>query len=185
MMKIEIRRPKTIDIEELDLFFKTVVWDTFNKEGLGNLSEDIANEIIVKNEYLKSDIDSDGEKRYFLLATAANRIIGTIEYGLTSDLINNCTNGEYRGLVEIGTLFVSPNYQGQGVGNLLLNSMYITLKSRGIKEFCLDSGYKNAQKVWEKKFGKPNYLLKDYWGSGADHMIWRKKLEDVSIAFKI
>lgn len=46
------------------------------------------------------------------------------------------------------------------------------------KEFCLDSGYTNAQKVWKKKFGEPDYLLKDYWGEGFDHMIWRGRTND-------
>ena len=51
--------------------------------------------------------------------------------------------------------------------------MFLTLKARGITEFCLDSGYTNAQTIWKKKFGKPHYLLKDYWNAGCHHMIWK------------
>jgi hypothetical protein len=56
--------------------------------------------------------------------------------------------------------------------------MYLTLQNRGIEEFCLDSGYLSAQKIWRKKFGEPDYLLKDYWGEGYNHMIWRIKVRD-------
>lgn len=87
-------------------------------------------------------------------------------------------------LAEIGTVFVKPDYQGQGIGNLLLNAMYLTLQSRGIEEFCLDSGYVNAQKIWKGKFGEPDYLLENYWGEGYPHMIWRKRISDISIIFR-
>ena len=53
------------------------------------------------------------------------------------------------------------------------------LKRRGMEEFCLDSGYKSAQKIWLNKFGTPEYCLKDYWAKGFDHMIWRVKIETV------
>jgi hypothetical protein len=57
--------------------------------------------------------------------------------------------------------------------------MYSTLKSKGIEEFCLDSGYKIAQTIWKKKFGEPVYLLEDYWDKGNDHMIWRIRVSDL------
>ncbi len=66
-----------------------------------------------------------------------------------------------------------------GVGNLLLTTMYSTLKNNGIEEFCLDSGYGSAQQIWKKKFGDPDYLLKDYWGKGNDHLIWRIRINDL------
>jgi len=37
----------------------------------------------------------------------------------------------------------------------------------------------NAQKIWINKFGEPEYYLKDYWGEGADHMVWRLKVSEV------
>lgn len=179
MRSVMIRRPKIEDKEELNRFFAEVVTDTFAREGLAELREEIGNEIKAKNRYLQSDYDSSGEVRYFLLALARERIIGSIEYGRASELIDRCTDGELRTLVEVGTVFVHPDYQGRGVGNLLLNAMYSTLKTRGIAQFCLDSGYTHAQKIWRKKFGEPAYVLKDFWSEGFDHMIWRVKLDDV------
>lgn len=173
VQKVEIRRPRTEDIEELHQFFRIVISETFAKEGLAGLIDDIETEIESKNNYLHLDLDSKGEKRYFLIALAENKIIGTIEYGPASKLIQDCTNGKLGNLVEVGTVFVLPYYQRQGIGNKMLNQMLYTLKARGIQEFCLDSGYKNAQTIWKKKFGEPDYLLKDYWGQGQDHMIWK------------
>jgi hypothetical protein len=53
------------------------------------------------------------------------------------------------------------------------------MQKDGIKEFCLDSGYKIAQRIWIEKLGIPQYHLKDYWGKDADHMIWQRNIEDV------
>ncbi|ENQ3077045.1 GNAT family N-acetyltransferase [Bacillus cereus] len=185
MYHVEIRRPRIEDIEDINQFFITTIKDTFAREGLSELLDDIENEIEIKKEYLKCDFNSNGENRYFLIAvdTNCNKIIGTIEYGPVSELINTRTNKALKDLPEIGTVFVHPNYQKRGIGNLLLNAMFLTLLSGGIKEFCLDSGYKNAQKVWKKKFGEPNFLLKDYWGKGYDHMIWKRCIRDIPITF--
>ncbi|EEM16828.1 MULTISPECIES: GNAT family N-acetyltransferase [Bacillus] len=185
MYNVEIRRPIIGDYEELHQLFHTVIVDTFAREGLSELTGDIENEIETKKQYLKCDFDSDGKNRYFLIAVDkhCNKIIGTIEFGPSSKLINNCTDGALKDLYEIGTVFVLPNYQRRGIGNLLLNAIFLTLLDKGIKEFCLDSGYTNAQKIWKKKFGEPNFLLKDYWGEAYDHMIWRKCINDIPIIF--
>lgn len=178
MNNVVIRRPSIEDIKQLNEFFRIVIIDTFNKAGIGEKSDDINDEIKVKKKYLESDFESNGEKRYFLIALDGDKIIGSIEYGPASDLISDCTNNTFKELIEIGTVFVLPDYQGIGVGNLLLNKMYFTLQNKGIEEFCLDSGYISAQKIWKKKFGEPDYLLKDYWDEGYDHMIWRVKVSE-------
>lgn len=175
------------DNEKLAQFFSQVIRDTYVKEGLVELVDDIENEIETKKQYLKSDLDSHGENRYFLIALDKkdNKVIGSIEYGPVSELISNCTNGALKEWIEVGTVFVHPDYQRRGIGTLLLNVMFLTLQNRGIEEFCLDSGYTNAQKIWKKKFGEPDYLLKDYWGEGIDHMIWKRCTNDMSIIFPI
>lgn len=187
MYNVEIRRPHIEDNEELTQFFRTVIQDTFAREGVSNLFDDIENEIENKKQYLKCDFDSNGKNRYFLIAVdrGCNKIIGTIEYGPASELIHHCTNGALKDVYEIGTAFVLPIYQKRGIGNLLLNVMFLTLQNRGITKFCLDSGYTDAQKIWKKKFGEPDYLLKGYWGEGCDHMIWRRYTNDMSITFRM
>ncbi|EJS68445.1 N-acetyltransferase [Bacillus wiedmannii] len=187
MYNVKVRRPNSDDLDELNMFFRLVITDTFKNEGLSQLLDDLENEIKTKKQYLKNDLESNGENRYFLLAvdTSNDKIIGTIEIGPASTLINSCTGGVFKDLYEIGTVFVLPEYQRNGIGKLLLNAMYITLLSRGITEYCLDSGYKKAQSIWTNKFGEPSYVLKDYWGESSDHMIWKKSLHDTPIIFEL
>ncbi len=184
-MNIEIKRPRIEDSQELNQFFRTVIMDTFAKEGLSEMVDEIENELESKKQNLKCDFDSNGMNRCFFTASEkrGNKMIGTIEYGPASELINNCTDGALSDLYEIGTVFVHPDYQNRGIGRLLLNVMFLTFINKGIKEFCLDSGYANAQKVWTKTFGEPDYLLRDYWGKGSDHMIWRRDTKDMPIVF--
>lgn len=173
LIDIKIRRPVHEDKAKLHEFFKLVITDTFKKEGIEEKIADLEEEIETKKKYLQLDLDSNGTLRYFLIAEHNEDIIGTIEYGKSSDLISKCTNGELKHLVEVGTIFVSPPYQNQGIGSLLLNSIYEVMETKGIKEFCLDSGYSISQKIWTKKFGVPDYFIENYWGEGMHHMIWR------------
>lgn len=179
MMPIIITRPTKEEVEALHDFFETVITDTFRKEGIGDKKEDLIAEIETKKHYLAMDLESNGENRYFLIAKIENRIMGSIEYGSSSELICQITNDKLRDIKEIGTVFVHPEYQRRGVGSLLLKAIYEELDKNKLKVFCLDSGYKHAQDVWKKKFGVPDYLIKDYWDIGYDHMIWKLKLEDI------
>jgi len=178
MKNVEISRPRFEDIELINEFFVTVLRHTFERNGIGDLVETIDGEIIDKRKKLNEDFECNGEFRYFLIAKDGEKVVGSIEYGPSSELINSCTNGAVKEVVEIGTGFVHPDYQQQGLGNRLLNELFIELQKRGIEEFCFDSGYKSAQELWVKKFGKPQYHLKDYWGEDADHMAWHLKVKD-------
>lgn len=177
MKDLQIGRPRHEDVELINKFFETVIMDTFEKNGISHLTEMIEEEIKCKRKYLKQDMESGGRDRFFLVVKEAGRVIGTIEYGSPNELIISCTRGEYKDMVELGTVFVHPEYQNRGVGSMMLRLMFDELKSKRIKEFCLDSGYKTAQKTWRKKLGTPAYIMKDYWGKGDDHMIWRVSLE--------
>ncbi|TDL80444.1 N-acetyltransferase [Peribacillus frigoritolerans] len=184
-MKIEIRRPKMEDMDELNRFFSKVIRDTFEKEGISEMVGDMKDEMACKIQYLKTDLESNGENRYFLIGLDGKEIVGSIEYGPVSELIVSCTDGAFSRLSEIGTVFVHPDYQKRGIGTLLLNVMLLTLQNRGISEFCLDSGYSSAQKVWKKKFGEPDYFLQNYWGEGCDHMIWKRNSDDFPLQFHL
>lgn len=176
MNNIKIRRPRIEDKDELLDFFKLVLEDTFIKEGIQDLVEDLEEEIVAKEKYLEDDLMTNGDLVYFLMAEDQGKIVGTIQYGPSSDLIDSCTKGEYKDLYEIASVFVRPDYQGQGIGSLLLKSIYQVMEGKRIKEFCLDSGYSNAQKIWTKKFGEPAFFLPNYWSEGHHHLIWRVDL---------
>ncbi|MBX9974580.1 GNAT family N-acetyltransferase [Cytobacillus firmus] len=176
MNSVMIRRPRAADVIELNNFFRLAINDTFLKEGIGDLLEDMEEEVKAKRDYLNRDMISGGKERYFLIALYGDKIIGSIEYGPASDLIKKCTDQALQDLYEVGTVFVHPDYQKKGIGNQLIAAMLFTLRNKGVEEFCLDSGYKLSQKIWRKKFGEPDFLLKNYWGEGAHHMIWRIKV---------
>ncbi|GAA0339204.1 GNAT family N-acetyltransferase [Bacillus carboniphilus] len=180
MKQLKIRRPEQEDIPELHHFFRTVVTDTFMKEGIGDLKDDMEEEIQTKMNYLESDLKSNGKERFFLLAVLEEQIVGTIEYGPASNLIITCTNHALKDLNEVGTVFVHPEFQRMGIGNALLRGLSEVLLKNEIQEICLDSGYRRAQQIWIKKYGNPDYFLKDYWGEGFDHMIWRVKTTELS-----
>jgi GNAT superfamily N-acetyltransferase len=185
MYHVEIRRPKLNDSEQLQHLFRSVIIDTFNKENLRDLFEDIEKEIETKIRYLHLDFESNGSDRYFLLAVINDKIIGTIEFGPSSKLINEFTNSSLRNVVEVGTVLVLPEYQKRGIGRLLFNTILLTLINREIEEFCLDSGYSNAQSYWKQKLGEPDYIFKNYWGEGNDHMIWRKRTTEFPMIFTL
>lgn len=185
MFHVEIRRPNRSDRKAMEHFFRFVITDTFAKEGLADLSEDIEEEIDSKIRCLNADIATNGEQRYFLIGLIDNNVVSSIEFGPSNALIQESSSGELRDVVEIGTVFVHPDYQQQGIGSLMLHIMYLTLLNKGITEFCLDSGYTRAQKIWKKKLGEPDYVLQDHWGHGVDHMIWRRRMTDVPIVFSI
>ena len=110
------------------------------------------------------------------MAKDKDKIIGTISFGLCSSDIKECTNNEITDLGELGSIFVLPEYQGQGIGSALIDHLLAYLKQEGIKEFCLDSGYEQAQKTWTRKFGKPYAIAKDHWAPGVDNMVWKCSL---------
>jgi GNAT superfamily N-acetyltransferase len=176
---VEIGRVLIEDKELINEFFRTVLSHTFQRNGITDLVDTFNDEINNKRLCLNQDLESGGKDRYFLIAKDKDAIVGSIEYGPSNELIAKCTNGELNGLIEIGTVFVHPDYQSKGIGRRLLNAIFMELKKNGIEEFCLDSGYKSAQKIWINKFGNPQYYFKDFWGKDADHMIWRIQIEYV------
>lgn len=172
-----IRRPIKEDLNELDAFFSLLVTNTFSREGLAEETKFIQEEIELKQKFIRLDLETGGRERYFLLALKGDQIVGTIEFGKASRLIDECTNGKMKDLIEIGTLFVHPDEEGKGIASLLLEAIFRHLKQKGFDSCCLDSGYTNAQKIWQHKFGEPSLVLKDYWGKGFDHMVWKLNLE--------
>jgi len=179
MQNFEIRRPRKADAESINDFFVLVINDTYAKEGLGDRLKDIQDEIDTKNSFLQSDLAQTLNHRHFLIALDDGQVIGTAEYGTPNEIIRNLPGDPFNGMLEIGTVFVHPEKQGQGIGSKLLHALCMTLKDTGIEEFCLDSGYTKAKQIWRKKFGEPAYILKDYWGQGFDHLIWHVSISDL------
>ncbi len=173
-----ISNPTQADRKSACQVFEISITDAFEKQGLGDFKEDIQGEIIHKKHMLDASLDQTDSDIYFLIAKLDEIVIGTISFGACGEDIKKCTENQFHNIGELGSLFVLPQYQGQGVGSALINAMVTYLFNKGIDQFCLDSGYKLAQKRWIRKFGAPYKVVKNYWGSDSDHMIWFCKVSD-------
>lgn len=169
-----IRRPSIEDLKALEEFFHLVISDTYGKEGLSELVDDINEEVKSKVDYVKKDINSNGQDMYFLVYEIDQEIVGTAAIGPSGHLIYDHMP-ELKKVKELGSVLIDPEYQGQGIGTILVNEIIDRL-SEIATEYCLDSGYTIAKQIWIKKFGEPTKILKDFWASGIDHYIWHIKL---------
>lgn len=177
MNDLLIIKPTKKDIKLAYDVFEASITDAFEKEGLGYLKEDILKEIEDKKNLITDSLKTDSDL-YFLVAKIDDHVIGTISFGPCGNDIKKCTNNELDTIGELGSLYVLPNYQGKGVGSALIHSMIKHLHQLGVEQFCLDSGYKHAQKKWLRKFGEPYKIARDYWGKDLDHMVWLCKVMD-------
>lgn len=178
MFGVIIERPKEADTLRVHEFFDIMIRSTFGANGLGDLKEIIQEEKTYKRSCLREYFESKGRVRYFLVAKLGDEIVGTIEYGPSNEIIRN-SDENLSIIKEVGTVYVHPEYQGQGIGKQLLDAIGRSLIEHGHKECVMDSGYQSAQKVWTKKFGRPFLLLKDYWSNGGHHMIWKLRVEQL------
>lgn len=174
---LTIEELKKVDLEEVYNVFKVTIPKAF-KESEDDVEEKILEqEIHHKRLLLNDSIYNKPRKNVFLIAKDKNKVIGTIAYGECSNAIRECTNNEFSDIGELNSLFILPEYQGKGVGSKLINALMEYLNENGIEEFCFDSGYKQAQVKWIKKFGEPYKIVKDFWAPGVDNMIWKCKVK--------
>lgn len=150
----------------------------FELEDLVDLKSVISSEIAFKQSLIDESLDSHSSTS-FLIARIQNEVVGVISVGPCGKEIMDCTHQKWATLKEIGSLYVHPQFQNQRIGSLLIHTAVKKLDEQGIDEFCLDSGYQHAQTKWRRKFGEPTMIVKDYWGNGLDHMIWRIKVKDI------
>ncbi|WP_238649715.1 GNAT family N-acetyltransferase [Paenibacillus piscarius] len=160
------------DIPSVSDVFKTAIVDAFEREGLGHLQADIRQEIESKIQMAYAALNPQDTAVYFWVARAGEVIVGTVSYAPCGEDIRVCTDNRLDAVGELGSLYVLPEYQGQGAGSALIEEVKAFLRKRGIYEFCLDSGYKRAQARWLRKFGTPYISVQDYWGPDSVHMIW-------------
>lgn len=176
MDEIIIRNPKATEESEIENFFRITIKAAFEEQGVGEEIQFIEEEVKTKMDMLNKFIQGTNEY-YFNIGKIGEKIVGIISYGNCGDIIKECCRDEIYNVGEIGSLYVLPAYQGQGIGSRLINSIINYLKENEIESYCLDSGFKKAQKRWIRKFGEPYKIMKDYWGPKADHFIWYCKVK--------
>lgn len=172
-MNIILRRPVEKDSEALNNFFRETIRNTFRENNINDENE-VEVQVREKNHSLSEDFKTDGQASYFIIAedTYKDLIIGTIGIHQPNDILLKISNNDLKDSIELGTLMINPEYQRQGISKKLTDEIYKEFQGRGIKEFCFDCGYPIAQKIWIKRFGKPDYRRINMWGNDVDHLIW-------------
>lgn len=160
------------DTESLARLYELTIPDAFEREGLGHLQSDILQEIKGKMLLVKGCLDPQNTDSYFWVARIDGNIVGTISYAPCGEDIRVCTGNRLNAVGELGSLYILPEFQGQGIGSALIEEVLAFLRQQGIGQFCLDSGYRRAQARWLRKFGEPYAVVKDYWGPDSVHMVW-------------
>ncbi|UUV18252.1 GNAT family N-acetyltransferase [Fusobacteria bacterium ZRK30] len=171
---MEIKKPIKNNLPKLEEFFRIVISDTAKREGI-TISNFVDEEVEEKMKYCKNYFE-EGSNISMLVALDGEKIIGTISSSYCNSDIKNVIKGLKKDSMKIGTVYIHPSYQRKGIGKTLLNEIYKILKSKNIKEFYLDSGYKSAQIYWTKNLGEPFFKAKNYWGPRIDNFIWKVKL---------
>lgn len=160
------------DISPVSDLYKIAIMDAFESEGLGHLQGDIQQEIESKIRMAAASLNPLNSDIWFWVARIDGRVVGTISYAPCGEDIRVCIGNQLDAVGELGSLYVLPEYQGQGIGSALIAMLMVFLREQGIDRFCLDSGYRRAQTRWLRKFGEPYVIVKDYWGPDSVHMVW-------------
>lgn len=180
-MDIQILRPQPFEIKEIQQLFEKTVLNNFKQENLESIIEGAYKLVDELVSLLKFDFETHGKREFFLVAKVQNKIVGTIAYGKPNPSITENLKFDFNIIPEIKAVYVLPEYQSKGIGSQLFQQILSLLKENNIDKFCLDSGFKNAQRYWTNKLGKPICTLKNYWAKDVDHMIWMKKLNELTI----
>src|SRR6056297_2123924 len=170
-----LRTVQKEDKENLKAFFDGVIRHTLKKEGVVCSQEEIDEEINDKMIKIQNSL-KENSLTTFLMAEMNGEIIATISMNQPGEFSKKHMGSKTENVLEIASLYVKPSYQSRGFGKQLLTYATRELKTHCYEAFLLDSGYKEAQKVWQHLLGKPDIVLKDFWEVGADHMFWYKQL---------
>lgn len=181
-MNIKVIRPNIDDFIEIHNLFKVTIGNNFHQEKIqdptGTLKESVVNGLV---KTLKDDFESNGKNEYHLVAKNQDTIIGIIAFGKPNQIIIDNLKLKSSNTPELKSVYVLPTFQNCGVGNLLLKNILNSLKEKGCIDFCLDSGYINAQRFWRKKLGPPIKTLDKYWTPKNHHMIWYVKIDNLIV----
>jgi len=165
------------DRADLSDLFATTIRDTFWREGiLASDPGDLDREIAAQVALLDRDLESEGTGEHFLIARHGDQVIGTAAFGPADKLIRSHLAVDFSRTPEIKSVYILPDWQGRGIGGELFNEILKQLRERHISHYCLDSGYRSAQRYWIYKLGEPTVVLPDYWDPGAPHMIWYREV---------
>ncbi|WP_227396177.1 GNAT family N-acetyltransferase [Jeotgalibacillus aurantiacus] len=170
-MKIETM--KYIHLEQTDQLFSECLRDLLNREGLRH-DQQLFDEEVGRLKRMARD-SLEGEQIRFFAAFDGDSVVGTVALFEPGELMK-CGLTPEPGRLEVGCVYIHPDHQRQGVAQSLLAFAEEELLRLGHDFYYLDAGFKSSQQYWVSRFGNADVLLRDHWGQGAHHMIWKRWL---------
>ncbi len=176
-----IRSVTKSDVAALATLFEYTIADAFSKEGYAvetpEISAEIQKELSNKLTAVSRHLAEEDAKWRYLVAEEEGAVIGAIAFGPVGDMTRRFVGADFHSEGELGSMYVHPLFQGKGVSKALIEALVSQLKGSGVRLVSFDSGYKAAQKKWQRKFGDPYMVVPNYWDEGTDHMIWLVDIE--------
>ncbi|MDY8022021.1 GNAT family N-acetyltransferase [Paenibacillus polymyxa] len=125
--QFSIQLAASSDMEAADLVFESSKSAAYEQRGLEALIDDIQHEIEHKKRLLRASLSALNSDLFFLMAKHNHNVVGAISYGHCGEDIRKCTNDELGHVGTLGSLYVLPGYQGQGVGSALVQENHLLL----------------------------------------------------------
>lgn len=176
MKQTNIVIPQKGDEQQLLHLYTSAMKAAFEAQGEGSLTEAIQEEVEVKMEKVLGFLNGASDY-YYLAAKCDDHIVGTISYGGNKDKVKERFE-ELESAGELGSLYILPEYQSQGIGSTLINGMLQYMAEQGVLSFWFESGFTLAQKRWKRRFGEPYRIMKDHWAPGVDNHLWYCKVSE-------
>ncbi len=97
--------------------------------------------------------------------------------GLASEGIDPALAGEGRA-AEFVSAYVEARHQGAGAGSELVDAVELEARRQGFGRLPVVSGSRNreAYGFWTARYGAPIRRDEDYFGTGAERVVWQKTL---------
>jgi GNAT superfamily N-acetyltransferase len=157
--------------------FTDSITKTFELNGIKDLKE-LEYEINEKSERVRNYLGSKNDNELFLIAESENHILGIAGIYPVSDTIIKNYPTLSKNDIEIGSVYIKPEYQRQGITRILLKRLLNELWERKIYKFYLDCGYSTSHVYWKKLFGNPIKNFPNYFGKDESYMIWEIDTEE-------
>lgn len=139
--------------------------------------EIIVEEVEETLKAMEDSVDIKNDRTYFVAETGDGSVIGTM--GMRNPDPRLLEFARTDKPIELINAFVSNNHRKLGAGKTLVQAIIDEAKQKGYKELILDSGPRymySGWGAWNKIFGQPTAVAKNYYGKGANAPVWSKLL---------
>lgn len=139
--------------------FKIVPFENKHREAVLNLLSGV-----FQHKYTDDYLNTGISRKFVLLED--NRVIGFLEYEVLFDD------------AEIFMIAVHPDFQGKGLGRMLMDFCVKDLQREGVRSVYLDVAVNNTRALeFYRKYGfEVVYTRKEYYKDGTDAYLMKKEI---------